>query len=383
MIEWRGISDLRFGRVLLVTLTLASCAPRGAIVLDPAAGGVGTLENVFVGTTRSVGTAAEDGFGSDRHPQLRFARLDVSVPPDRKAGNITWTRRGAQPDPRTDFLTTSQQVYADGSGFRADLARRLARMPKGNREAVVFVHGFNNTFAEGVYRMAQLGHDLKMEGAAVHYSWPSRAHPLAYVYDRESALFARDGLETLLTEVDRAGADRILLVGHSLGSLVLMEAMRQMKIGGRDRVLGQIGGVILLSPDLDIDVFRAEAQRIGPLPQPFVIFTSRKDRALSVSARLTGRDQRRLGNLDSASSVADLDVTVLDTTAYSEGTGHFNVGDSPALIALLARIADVEAALSRDRTSRTGLLPGVILTFRNATEIVLSPVAVISGYQGG
>ena len=30
---------------------------------------------------------------------------------------------------------------------------------------------------------------------AVHYAWPSAAEPLGYVYDRDSAIFARDGLD--------------------------------------------------------------------------------------------------------------------------------------------------------------------------------------------
>lgn len=373
---------MRFARLFLLVAALAACAQRGEITLDPAAAGVGTVESVYVGTSRSAAAEPAEEFSSDRSPQLRYTRLDVSVPPQRVPGDITWPRRHGRPDPEKDFLTVHQDFYPGAASFEADLARRIRALPRGQREAVVFVHGFNNTFAEGVYRMAQLGHDLGLQGALIHYSWPSKAHPLGYVYDRDSALFARDGLEDLLTQVDRAGAERILLVAHSMGALILMETLRQVTIAGKSGISRKISGVVLLSPDVDIDLFKAQAQRIGPLPQPFLIFTSRKDRALSLSARLTGRNQRRLGNLDSAQDLASLKVTVLDTTAYSEGTGHFNVGNSPALIALLSRIADVDTALAREAVARTGLLPGAILTFRNATEIVLAPVVAITGYRG-
>ncbi len=106
-------------------------------------------------------------------------------------------------------------------------------------------------------------------------------------HDRDSALFARDGLEALLREIAAAGSNRIVLVAHSLGSSVTMEALRQLRIGGRDDVLNRISGVILMSPDLDVDLFRSQAQRVDPLPQPFVIFTSQRDRALRISAAIT------------------------------------------------------------------------------------------------
>jgi hypothetical protein len=42
------------------------------------------------------------------------------------------------------------------------------------------------------------------------------------------------------------------------------------------------------------------------------------------------------------------------------------------------RIIQVNTALDADRAGRTGLLPGVVLTAQNATQIILSPVTAIS-----
>jgi esterase/lipase superfamily enzyme len=126
-----------------------------------------------------------------------------------------------------------------------------------------------------------------------------------------------------------------------------------------------------------VDVFRSQAHTVGALPQPFLIFGSDRDRILGLSARLTGEPER-LGNLTEIDRLADLEVTYLQSGAFSEGAGHFNLGNSPALIGLIDRIGDVDAALERDRRGRTGLLPGIVLTVRNATEIVLAPVAAIS-----
>ncbi|WP_347311706.1 alpha/beta hydrolase [Defluviimonas sp. SAOS-178_SWC] len=363
---------------ILIVLGLAACEPRGEIVVVPEAARANAVESVYVGTTRAADPQTGDAFSKDRSQVTRYARLDVAIPPDRKPGEIRWTPPRRKPDPRTDFLTTHEELYSDAPTFRADLARALAKERRNTREAVIFVHGFNTTFAEGAYRLAQLGHDLGLHGALVHYSWPSLGHPLGYAYDRDSALFARDGLESLLDEVVAAGAERMVIVAHSMGSALTMETLRQLAISRNAAVQRRIAAVVLISPDIDVDVFRAEAMRIGTLPKPFLIFTSKKDRALALSARLSGQ-RDRLGNVTDVTEIADLNVTLLDTTAFSTGTGHFNAGNSPALLAILGRIADVDAALAASQVGRPGLLPGAVLTVQSATQIVLSPVAAISG----
>lgn len=369
---------MRVLMTILVTLSLAACAPRGSIVVDPAAAEVGAVEKVFVATTRGPDPKTGHPFGAARSASTSFVRLDVSVPPHRKAGQIVWPEPGRPPDPSTQFLAADAAVYPGAPAFRADLRTALDREPRRQREAVVFVHGFNTNFPEGAYRIAQLGHDLGLSAVLVHYSWPSLARPLGYAYDRDSALFARDGLEDLLREVEKAGARDIVLVAHSMGAALTMETLRQISIARDTPLKSRISGVILVSPDVDVDVFRAQAARIGDLPQPFVIFTSKRDRALALSARLSGQRQR-LGNIKDIGALADLHVTFLDTTAFSTGTGHFNLGNSPALLSLLGRLADLDTAFAGDTSSRTGLLPGAVLTIRSATEIILSPVTALAG----
>lgn len=357
---------------LLLGLTMMlACTPRGTLTLDPKAAAVGDVTPVFIGTTRQL---AQEGFTSDRSETVQFARYDISIPPNRKLGEINWPPRGVRPDARKHFLTTNAVIYPAEADFRSDLAGDLKAH---GGDAVIFVHGYNNNFSEGLYRVAQFAHDLDLPGAVVHYAWPSAAKPLGYVYDRDSSLFARDGLEALINEVADAGAKRILVVAHSMGSSLTMESLRQMAIRGDRAALQKVSGVILISPDIDVDVFRSQAHAIGELPQPFVIFGSDRDKFLRLSARLTGQAER-LGSLSDVSKVADLKVTFMDVGQFSEGAGHFTVGDSPALILLLDRIGEIESAFEKDRVSRVGLVSGVVLTVQNATQIVLTPVAGVA-----
>lgn len=367
---------MRVFRVAFILVLLAACAPRAELGFADAPAPGADLRTVFVGTTR----VADEETG---HPargrtlQERFARYDIAIPTEREIGTATWPRPGQQLDPRRHFSAVDSVLYTDAAAFRAGLARALTREPHGMREAVIFVHGFNTTFAEGLYRVAQLAHDYDLPAVPVHYAWPSAANPLGYVYDRDSALYARDGLERLIVETVAAGAERVVLVGHSMGAHLLMEALRQIAIADERAVLRRIGGVVLISPDIDVEVFHAQAGRIGRLPQPFVIFTSQRDRALQLSARLTGQ-RDRLGNVTDVEEVAELEVTLLEVGAFTSGTGHFTVGTSPALMHLLGNIGAVDAAFGLDNTGRPGFLPFTILTVRNATQIVLFPVSALA-----
>ena len=199
---------------------------------------------------------------------------------------------------------------------------------------------------------------------------------MGYLQDRDSALFARRGLEALIHEIEAAGADRIYLVAHSVGAGLAMETLRSLALQADISTLKHIAGVVLISPDIDVDVFRAQAQEIGKLPQPFVIFGSARDKALALSARLTGQ-HARLGSLSDPATVADLDVTIVDVAAFNTGTGHFNVANSPALIRILDRLEQLDSTLDTDRRLRVGFLPGIVMTIQNATVVVLSPIAAI------
>ena len=351
-----------FFRILLFVVALTACTPRGELGFIQAEK---PGRSIFVGTTREF-DAAGDPTSFGRAP-LAFARYDVAVPLSHQPGEITYGRRG-RVDPAKDFAVTGRLRYDDAAGFRSDLSRELA---KSGGEAVIFVHGYNTNFAEGLYRQAQLGHDFNVPGVLITYAWPSRGKVAGYAYDRDSALYARDGLEDLLREVTKAGAKRIIMVSHSMGSAVTMETLHQLNLTGDRAILGRIGGVVLISPDLDIAVFRQLLARMPVMPQPFIVFTSQKDQALKLSGWISG-ERSRLGNLKDVAELADVKVTVVDIGAFNTGEGHFNLGNSKTLIALLNRTG--AAAIFGADGPQTGLLPVVVLSVRNVTQLILQPV---------
>lgn len=357
---------------LLVVLTvLAACTVREQVdfVEGPAPGAI--WMPVLVATTRGP-DPNQSVPGWERSAEVSFGQFTVSIPPERALGEISRPRDRVVADPQEHFMLADAQPLS-GDQFQNALRATLRELAPADREALIYVHGFNNSFIEGLYRTAQLDHDLGLPGVTLHYSWPSLGSPLAYAYDRDSALFARDGLVEMLRRVRAAGPRRIILIAHSMGSHLVMEAMRQLALTN-DPALQAIGGVFLLSPDIDVELFRQQVAAIGTLPQPFMIVTSQRDRVLTLSARLTG-ETARLGNLPNAEPLAGLGVTLLDVSAFSEGVGHFTVGSSPALIGLLGQMQLVNAAFSAGVSGSLPLLPATVLTLQNTTQVILQPLA--------
>lgn len=147
---------------------------REQLAYSPKAADTNEVIPIFIGTTRAKDPAL--GFGRTRQYAPTYVRYDISVPSSHVPGQIIAAQK--QIDPSTQFLATSRVIYPTNADFRTDLARAFRERADPGREAVIYVHGFNNAFDEGVLRISQLAEDFDFPGVAVHYSWPSAAKPL-------------------------------------------------------------------------------------------------------------------------------------------------------------------------------------------------------------
>lgn len=359
---------------LLLAMLLPGCAQRGAIMFYTGESGVGSVHTVLVASTRAPGIDAASS-PRTRSEELSFSRFDVSVPPNRRPGTVALPRR-IPPDPGTEFLVVSAEALDGERGFAEAVDREVANRPDAEREAVVFVHGFNTNLAEGVYRHAQMRHDFRTPGVSVHYSWPSAGSVRAYAFDRESALFARDGLEALLETLTRTNVSRIVVVGHSMGAQILMETLRQMAIRGSPAFFRKLEAVVLVAPDVDIDVFRTQFRPIESAGRPVYVFVSGRDRALRFSSMLRGQSAR-LGSMQDLSAVSDMPITVIDVSSVDDTgdrLGHFVVATSPSMIAMISGMNDVGIAMFEDEAHSPSLFETSINAVQDVTKVVLRPL---------
>lgn len=320
-----------FLAVAAVGLALASvgCAGRASQgLLVPVTQSVeGTSRvQVLVATTRQRATGdAGEMFNGERGEGLSFAAVTISIPPD-GAREIGEVKLPSSPpgDPARDFVTVSANYLE-----KQELSNAITATAKqtGRDRVLVFVHGFNNRFDDAVYRFAQIVHDSKAPGIPVLFTWPSRGETKlrAYTYDRESANYSRDGLEqTLDMLAANPNVKQINVVAHSMGNWVTLEALRSMSIRN-GKIGAKIKNVMLVAPDVDVDVFRTQISRMGTARPQFSLFVSQDDQALGLSQAIWGGIPR-LGDIDPAqepyqSELARDKIEVFDLTKL-KGNAH-------------------------------------------------------------
>ncbi len=298
-----------------------------------------------------------------------LAHSEVTLPLSHKTGKVESPKSG-RTDPNRHFSIAALQDYDSPDAYQDALCREVRKRPKGQRQVVLFVHGYNNEFQQGLFRAVQTKHDFGYPEVLSHFSWPSAGITFGYEYDKDSVFLSRTALEQHIRITRAPCVEELLIVGHSIGGLLVVETLRQVALTAPQDVDRLFGTVVLISPDIDLDLFKMQAAEIGRMPQPFVIFGSQKDRALGLSAKLTGK-QARLGNISTVEMIGDVEVTFFDVTEFSQGgMNHFVVGTSPAAISLISKLADPKSRFDQ----RTGLLPGVAMRVRKATEVILSPL---------
>ena len=303
--------------LLMIPCLAAGCASRpdeGVLASGPSPSGAEVV-NLYAVTNRIRHAPSSDdptpSFSDARATILSATRFSISVPPAHKTGNIEWP--GRDPDPLVAMTVAARQDMP--------LSALIDDIASGPRRADVriFVHGYNTSLQEGLFRLAQVTYDSGGEGAAILFSWPSTATMVGYAADREAVTYSRDHLTELLTMLARdKRIGQITVLGHSMGGWLVMETLRQLRLIGDDPTLRRLQ-VVLAAPDIDVDVFRAQLRAIGPLDPPLTVLVAPDDRALRISARLNA-GRPRVGALN----VGDPRIAV---TAEASGVALIDVGD--------------------------------------------------------
>jgi len=299
------------------------------------------IVDMLVTTTRSRSPVPGVVYSGNRGSGVSVDNVVVSVPPagNRIAGSLTYPTAN-DVDPRTEFAVLS--LGPMNRQLSMDWFDRVAGARK-DGDVLIFVHGFNTTYEESVFRFAQIAHDTATSAAPILFSWPSSGSLFDYLYDRESANFSRTALEQLIeSAADSPRVRNVTIMAHSMGSWLTMEALRQLAIR-RGALSAKIRNVILASPDLDIDVFDQQLDEIDTNRTKLTIFASTDDRALQVSQRLAGGVQR-LGSVDLSqepfrSEIEAKGVDVIDLSALQANSSlnHTKFAESPRIVQLIGQ----------------------------------------------
>jgi esterase/lipase superfamily enzyme len=297
---------------------------------------------------------AELPYGQERARSIRFGSAQVELRPP-----MTWDelRRHSLSDPRSLAIamelgavkelgrypagpypveTTKKGVRRDptvledhrraNAALQSEVQRRLRTAP--SEEVVLYVHGFNETFATAAYTAAELCHFFGRAHVCTFFTWPasSTGNPLiSFTTTTESATYSVGHLKkTIRTLARTPGVKGLHLLAHSRGSALLLNAIRELCIeaiaaGESPSEALKLENWVLMSPDIDADVARAQLEifasdpdlmsswRSPVLPRflrgRFTIYASPEDRALLLS-KILFRSKDRVGEL-TAEDISD------------------------------------------------------------------------------
>lgn len=373
--------------LVLAPLALAGCAGdiRTLAVTQHSAADIAGTVRVFVATTREK---ADEPlyFNGERGAKLAFAKLDVTVPRAHRPGELELPKVGGTINPALHFAV-AEVDRLDLAPVVAEVKREIQRRPAAERDVLVFVHGYNTSFADAAYRFAQIVYDSGFKGVPVLFTWPSRGELLQYPYDRESAFYSRDFLELNLRAIAKdLGTTRIDVLAHSMGTLLTLEAVRQASIRGDGSFGGKLRDVILAAPDVDLDVFRTQMRQIK---RPVTVFVSADDRALAFSRRFAG-DKTRLGALSANDKdiIAELDalgakIIDLSDVASSDPLNHAKFAASPKVVQLIGARLQADKGIATAGPGlgdKLGDIAGSLVgTVGSTVDLVVSAPASIVG----
>lgn len=331
---------------------------------------------VYIATNRALQDNPSLPFGSQRSSQLNFALVNIGIPPAHKKGLIE--KNSKKPDPARHFAAVGFELYNTQQNFKHALNKALARKTGRKKEIFLFIHGYNNNFAESTFRAAQIAYDYKLDVVTVHYAWPSGGALGLYVYDRDSSVFARDSLANFLQLISETNATDITVAAHSMGSYVTLEAMRTLSLKGKQRVIDRISTLLMAAPDVDVDVFEQQLRDIRRLPKATAVQVSKKDRALTISRRITG-GHPRVGDGSSITLLRHNGIVVFDMSNVDGGT-HSVFASSPTLMKLIQEGTLSHSVLAGDIASPEDIiLASGSSTLEEATSLILyMPIRILS-----
>ena len=287
---------------------------------------------VWFGTNRKPNDSEslQLGFSKSRDTKIHYGYCRVFIPKSHKIGSTGsswWQRLRNGIDDRLKLIEIKGMV---ADNYWSAISSRLGKLEIGERDAVIFVHGYNVSFENAAVRAAQIGFDLSVKGAMAFFSWPSRGALKGYSADEATIEASEPFIAEFIEDfVARSGAEKVHIIAHSMGNRGVLRAIDRIANKAQKRTGVLIGQIILAAADVDADTFRDLCGAYGRVSRRTTLYVSSRDRAVEASRWL--HDFARAGLLPPIMIVPGIDtinVTNVDLTAL----GHGYVADARAVL---------------------------------------------------
>jgi esterase/lipase superfamily enzyme len=235
---------------------------------------------------------------------------------------------------------------------REGLVRVLKQGQK--QGAMVYVHGYNNSFEDALFKTAQLAFDAHFPGVPIAFSWPSKNGVADYDYDHDSADFSSDAFLQLLRLVRRdAAVSKVYVVVHSLGNRILLDALAHLP--EKDITLTEI---IMAAPDIARENFVGRLNALKNAAKGLTLYASSADKAMLISRVKAGGV--RAGDIPEMGPVVSPGMDTIDVTALGDdpfSLNHSVFSSNRSLIDDIGRLIRTGARPPGDRSPQLEPMP--------------------------
>jgi esterase/lipase superfamily enzyme len=287
---------------------------------------------VWFGTNRrpNDSESLQLGFSKFRDTKIHYGYCRVFIPKSHKIGSTGsswWQRFRSGTDDRLKLIELKGMVADD---YWSTISSRLAKLEIGERDAVIFVHGYNVSFDNAAVHAAQIGFDLSVKGAMAFFSWPSQGAVKGYSADEATIEASEPFIAEFIEDfVARSGAEKVHIIAHSMGNRGVLRAIDRIANKAQRHTGVLIGEIILAAADVDADTFRDLSGAYGRVSRRTTLYVSSRDLAIEASRWL--HDFARAGLLPPIMIVPGIDtinVTNVDLTTL----GHGYVADARGVL---------------------------------------------------
>lgn len=290
-----------------------------------------TIVDILYGTDRKIDTKQTDleEYYTGERGKLKFGVAQVSIPKKHKFGEMERPNKFFnQKEKIGEHVIVTKLEDINKEAFHKFLKSKLNHVEE--KDILIFIHGFNVTFASAIRRTAQISYDLKFKGVPMTYSWPSQGSTSEYMKDESSVQYTVPHLVAFLKEViENKGEANLHLIGHSMGTRALTNAIKEISFVYNGK--HPFKNIILAAPDIDKDVFEVSLlPYIIKTTDQITLYASSDDAALKLSKTLHGGERIGQGGDDIIvlKGLDTIDATGIDTSLL----GHSYFAEKEILV---------------------------------------------------
>jgi esterase/lipase superfamily enzyme len=326
------ICGVLFGIGGLLVLLKISALRVGFAIVTLLATGITSIQYFVTAKNQEI---AQERTGVHYGPgrgELEVGTCEISIPKDHRLGVMESPSIFSLEfrEDATKHVIIESITRSSFDDFHRELSEVIGKSKR--NEAMVFVHGYNVSFADAARRTGQMAYDLKYEGAPIFFSWPSQATEIGYTIDETNVTWAVPHLKQFLLDIrNKTGVKSLNIIAHSMGNRAVTNVLKELyfEYQKEGKLFNQI---ILAAPDVDAGVFKSDiVPKITKTAEQITLYASSNDRALVASRNVHGypRAGESGENLVIVDGLDTIDVSAIDTSLV----GHEYYGSSDSIVA--------------------------------------------------